>query len=206
MDPPSNTPQSQASRDAQLVRRICDGDGSALSTLLRAYFAWLVDVATSIVTSSDLAQDVVQDVFLRLWDIRSSLEIRGSVAAYLYKAVRNKALDVLAHERAQHDLQQRVHASYAGIEPAVSNEGESNLLHSELEAALGAALQTLQPRMREIFLMRVDAGMSYAEIATVLGIGVPTVHVQMSRATKSLVRQMAKWVDPDHEWELLRKR
>jgi RNA polymerase sigma-70 factor (ECF subfamily) len=153
-----------------------------------------------VVASSDLAQDVVQDVFVRLWDIRHALQIRGSVAGYLYRAVRNRARDLNAHEQAQHRLAS--HAYSGGEEPRVMNAGEAEVEHADFTNVLDAALLTLQPRTRDIFLMRAQADMSYAEIAHELGIGIPTVRMQMYRATTALARQLSQWLDPEAEFDL----
>lgn len=196
----SNPRQDHAERDADLIRRIRGNDDAALDALVVAYAAWLTNVAVPIVASPDLAQDVVQDVFVRLWDIRHSLQIGGSVAGYLYRAVRNRAHNLNAHEQAQHRLAAQAYPS--GEEPRVMNAGEAALEGTDFTRALDAALSTLQPRTRDIFLMRAQADMSYAEIAHELGIGIPTVRMQMYRATTALARRLAPWLDPESAFDL----
>src|SRR5688572_2851421 len=183
----------RAHADSELISRIKGGDETALSELLRAYGVRLLKVAAPIAGSDDLAQDVVQDVFIKLWDNRSTLDIRTSVAAYLYRAVRNCALDVRKHERVQQRLEERVYADSGGAEPAVLNDHEASLQQGDISRAIESALASLPERMREVFLLRADHGLSSAEVAQTLGIATASVHVQMYRATKLLAQKLALW-------------
>src|SRR5687767_3749802 len=129
--------------DTDIIERIRHGDEFALRELLKIYGVKLLRVAVPITGSEDVAQDVVQDVFIKIWDMRTQLRIHGSVAAYLYRAVRNRALDVRKHERAQHALE-----SHIQIE---DDEGDG-IDRDDLSAAVEEALESLPPRAREIFL------------------------------------------------------
>jgi RNA polymerase sigma-70 factor (ECF subfamily) len=179
--------------DATLLRRIAEGDGDALDELLRAYARSLFNVAYRMLQSAELAQDVVQDVFMHLWVIRATLEVHGSVGAYLTRAVRNRALNVRVHEQSQRNIETRTQALYEYVEPRVPATGESEVLSAEFRAALSEALATLSPRVREVFLLRVDQDLSYAEIAEVLNVTVATVRTQMYRATQELSVRLADW-------------
>ena len=188
-------PPPRLERDRELVRRIAHGDGAALSELVRLYTVWLLEVALPIVGSPDLAQDVVQDVFVRLWDQRTRLTIRESVAAFLYRSVRNRALDVAKHERAQHRLGTSTDTTDGVHEPSVLNAAPLSLDNADFRAALDAALARLQPRTRDIFLMRAEQEMSYEEIAAALDITVSTAYKQVYRATKELAQLLSIWKD-----------
>jgi len=185
--------------DTELIRRIGRGDESALEALMLAYAEWLVNVAAPIVASEDLAQDVVQDVFVRLWEIRTQLQIQGSVAGYLYRAVCNRARDVSVHERSQQTLGMRAQQALGALDSQPVSADAMSLGDPEFARVLDTALGTLQPRVRDIFLMRVQGDMSYAEIAEALGIGIPTVRVQMSKATTALTRLMTTWLNSNPE-------
>lgn len=190
----------RAKKDAELIRRIHAGGldgGAALDELLRAYGPGLIDTARRIVGSDDLAKDVVQDVFTKLWDTRGKLSIQGNVASYLYRITRNRALNVRVHERAQQSLGHNIAALHDYKEPQVFNTGERAVTDSELHDAINHALAKLSPKLREIFLLRVDQELSSAQVAEVLGIAVSSVHVQMYRATQALAKQLARWARPE---------
>lgn len=184
---------SRVERDRELIRRIRSGDGLALSDLVRLYTVWLLEVARGVVESPDLAQDVVQDVFVHLWDKRAQLDIRESVSAFLYRAVRNRAQDVAKHERAQHRLGEVFREQQESDDRAQDQSGEIDFDSAEFRAALDAALGQLQPRTRDIFLMRAEQEMSYEEIAAALGITVSTAYTQLYRATKELAKRLRLW-------------
>jgi RNA polymerase sigma-70 factor (ECF subfamily) len=181
-----------SARDQQLIARLSQGDETALSELVRTYGQALFGVAVAMVGSADLAQDIVQDVFCWLWDTRMVLRINGRVAAYLVRATRNRTYNVLRHERSQRHIAMRTKTSQ-GDAGYTYNAGESSLLERELQRAIEVALETLQPRTREIFLLHIDQGLRYEEIARVLQITVPTVRLQMSRANRQLWRLLREW-------------
>jgi RNA polymerase sigma-70 factor (ECF subfamily) len=188
---------SRAEQDRVLVQRVRAGDEAALESLIRAYSVWLIDTAAPVVGSADLAQDVVQEVFIRIWDNRARLEIHGSVAAYLYRAVRNRATNLHAHERAERTLRTRLeHEQGSDAERNIDPQAREAAAQ-EFERAVEQALAALSPKLREVFLLRVDQGLSSAEIAGVLGIAVASVHKQMYRATKTLAETLAEWLIPE---------
>jgi RNA polymerase sigma-70 factor (ECF subfamily) len=186
----------RAEHDKTLIHRLRLDDAQALNELLHRYGAWLIGVADVIVKSADLAQDIVQDVFIWLWNTRDRLEIRGNVAAYLYRAVRNRATNAQAHERAEQTLRNRLAAEHQVHATAIGPPRDPELFAQAFENAVQQALSELSPKLREIFLLRVDQEWSNAEIAEALGIAVASVHQQMYRATKMLADRLAPWLDP----------
>lgn len=189
---PNDPSTARATRDTALIHRIRGGDTAAMNELVRVYGAALVDAAFFVTHSPDLAQDVAQDVFYWVWDNRAGLQVRGSLLAYLVRAVRNRALNVMRQERALAIRQDVFSMTGSNVDVPPSDAAHFN---SEFMEALEAALQQLQPRTREIFLMRVDLGMSSAEVAEALGVGPATVRNQLSIAVKALARQLDRFRD-----------
>lgn len=174
-------------RDAALVRRIREGDTEALGELTRVYSASLAAVAAALLGADPLVDDVVQDVFLSLWEHRASLTIRSNVPGYLRQAVRHRALNVLRRERTQHRLADEVVGHDVDLPRIARNDAEQRLDDADLEARLRAALRHVPPRPREVFLLSWEAELSYQEIAELLGVTVRTVSQQMYRATQRLL-------------------
>lgn len=189
------TPETAArhARDAELIRRVRAGDAGALDEIVRVYADALTQAARMITGSSDLAQDAAQEVLCWLWDARGTLDIRGSVLAYLVRAARNRATSVMRREQAQQQVATQVIAMRDAAVPDDPEPSERDVAHAEFYAALEEALAQLRPRMREIFLLHADLGMSYAEIEETLGIGRATIHNQMSLAIKTLRPLMERW-------------
>jgi RNA polymerase sigma-70 factor, ECF subfamily len=168
-------------------------DPTAFEDLYRRSYAGLVAFAREYVGDFSAAEDVVQDVFLAVWRRRNELELRSSIRTYLYSAVRNAALDRLKH--ADGVRRHGMKAATALTPPA--QPADSALRQRELASAVEAALQQLPQRAREVFIMSRDGGLSYAEIAGVLGVSVKAVEASMSRALRALRRKLAPFLEGD---------
>ena len=173
-------------RLAELVTRIGNGDHDAFEELFRTHYNPLYTFVQRQVQSREIAEDLVQDVFLRLWEHRRTLALRGSIRAYLYGAAR---LEVIDHYRRTgvrlREVGSRTH------EDAIPGMGQppppaDNLIHTtELQDAIRAAAERLPERCRLIVTMRWEHQLSYNEIAHALGISPKTVENQMNIAFKS---------------------
>lgn len=178
---------SDQSRDGDLILRIRQGDKEALDSLFRAYWVRLNRYARTIAMSDDLAQDVVQEVFFKLWRGRKSLDISGTVSFYLYRAVRNQALSTISADRSSVFRDARWIAGNTGGHQSVSvNEAETALSSADILNLVTHELRTLPPRCQEIFLLSWQHNMSYDQISNLLGISIPTIRNQMSRAVTHL--------------------
>ena len=174
-----------AERSAALRERLRAGDRAAVEELFREHYAALVGFADGYVRSTAVAEEIVQDVFLNLWRGRERLAGEGTLRAYLFQAVRNRALNHLRHAR--HVAR---HAAAAPRDDAVPALGDALLVEAELAAAARAAVDALPERCREVFLLSRAHDLSYAEIARALDISVKTVETQMGRALKAIRRAL----------------
>jgi RNA polymerase sigma-19 factor, ECF subfamily len=152
--------------------------------LFRMYYAALVAFAAGIVGSTDAAEDVTQEVFVAVWRRRAEMPPEAVSRAYLYKAVRHRALNAVRHDRIARDAAEPVEHLYV----ASADEG---LMQGELEAAVKAAISRLPDRSRLMFTLSRDEGLTYAEIASVTGVSVKTVETQMGRALRALRHSLA---------------
>jgi RNA polymerase sigma-70 factor (ECF subfamily) len=179
----------------RLVALIKSGDEAAFETVFRLFAPSLCSFAVHLVGRREVASDLVQDVFLRVWRNRAHLQIREGLQAYLYRAVRNRALDVLAHEDIE-DLWVARSAERACHEQILSPRVEHEIDARDLTCALEDALQQLPSRQRQIFLLRWKEEMSYAEIGDLLRISPRTVEVHMHRAIHTLRAELAPYLAP----------
>lgn len=189
----TSRPGDETLRDLTLLDRLRANDDTALAVFVQAYAERLRDFAYLTVRDSDLAADIVQDVFVWLWEHRLTLSVGGTVADYLYRATRNRALNVVKHERVQDRVRARFGAQYV-INPsaAVAEGADGMLVANELTAAVERALAGLTPRVREVFLLAQVEHMTYDEIAAVLSVSVSTVQSQLSRAIKQIRTELAE--------------
>jgi RNA polymerase sigma-70 factor, ECF subfamily len=179
--------------DADLVARIRGGDERAFEELFRAHATDLCRLAYHYLESSALAEEVAQDILLRVWEHRATLAQPGNLRAYLQTAVRNRAFDVMkaARSSARTHAADRVGSGQSAIgmgEPPCSPFEE--IERRELAAALRSAVRGLPERCRTVFALRWESHLSYAEIAEQLGISIKAVERHRQRGLKRLAKSL----------------
>jgi RNA polymerase sigma-70 factor (ECF subfamily) len=178
---------------ASLVTRIRAGDATAFEALFEAFHAPLCAFAYRYVGSSDVAEEIVQEVFLFIWEQRETGNVRDSAKNYLFTSVRNAAVNLLRHERVVHRHEAETVAFSARSVPSADRA----LTAAELTAAVRRAVERLPERCRLIFTLHREQGLTYTEIASVLELSPKTVEVQMGRALKAL--RKAFEADPERQ-------
>ncbi|MEP6619357.1 MAG: RNA polymerase sigma-70 factor [bacterium] len=178
--------------DRQLFERVRAGDAAAFEVLFRSYAAPLCVFARGYVHTPDVAEELVQDLFCWLWDHRSENAVPASVKAYLFAALRNRAINHLRRERLSLDFKAST-AKQGSVTP-LHRDADADLMAEDLSAALAVAIRTLPTRCREVFSLVRDDHLTYVEVADVLGISPKTVEIHMSRALASLREQLAVWL------------
>lgn len=174
-----------AARDAALIAAVRDGDPAALETLARTYAESLIRYSARFVDSVDRAREVVQDVFFMLWRDRATLTITRDVGAYLFWRTRNHARHVAQSDRSARARDARWTADQH--DDSTTRRADHATDAADTRAVVWDTLAGVPPRCREVFMLVWDEQLSYAEVATILGISIPTARNQMSRALKHLV-------------------
>jgi RNA polymerase sigma-70 factor (ECF subfamily) len=131
----------------------------------------------------DGAEGIVQEVFVRLWDARETLNIHTSLRSYLYTAVKNSCLNQLKRESFSSSLEGKEERS-----DTTTLRPDAQLESDEIAEALEEAIGSLPSKCRQIFCLAKFDGLSYQEIAEIQGVSVNTVKTQLKRALKSLSR------------------
>jgi RNA polymerase sigma-70 factor (ECF subfamily) len=150
--------------------------------LFKSHFKSLHCYAFTILKDNDLAEDTVQNVFLRLWNHGAETGFQASLTAYLYRAVYNESMNVIKHEKVK-----LTHRQF--VLHRMKNETDNaakKILTSDLEQKLRKALNELPEQCRTIFQMSRFDELKYQEIAERLSISVKTVENQMGKALKLL--------------------
>jgi RNA polymerase sigma-70 factor (ECF subfamily) len=160
-------------------------DQKSFEELFRLYYRPLCYYARKFNLDHFEAEEVVAQVFLKVWEIREVLVVEKSVSAYLYQSVRNQALNYLKQKRT-FSRNREVYAlklRQAQLFSAISEEdGSSALLARELEQQILQAIDNLPDKCREIFLLSRSENLSVKEIAEKLLISTNTVQKQISIA------------------------
>lgn len=167
-----------ANENTALQEAIRKGDPAAFDALFRALYAPLCRYATGLTDGDpDVAEDLVQQSFVKLWEQRARLEVRFSLRAYLYKMVHHGALNRLrshrTRERYQTEMARQVADSVQLPDPDLSEHFQK-------------ALDTLPPQCRHIFELSRFEELKYREIAEHLDLSIKTVETQMGKALRLL--------------------
>ncbi len=163
--------------DEQLARE-------QFSALFHQFYPALCNFVVRYVRSGAIAEELVQDLFLRLWERREEWGETIPSRAYLYRAARNRAFDHLKHVRI---------TGRELIDPSMHTfdlpDAEVEL--EDLRTALHRAIERLPPRSREVFVLAKQHGLTYLQISEALSLSVKTVENHMSRAFRLLRKSLS---------------
>jgi RNA polymerase sigma-70 factor, ECF subfamily len=182
--------------DKELINGLQAGNESAFDLLFKTYYPALCSYANSYLRSADHADEIVQEVFVKLWEKHGKIHIHTSLRAYLYQSVFNGCMNYLREKQTaapKHvDLDDlSIRNELMSLEMA---DGEfSGFLSEEAEKDLESAIGELPDQCREIFMMCRSDNLSYKEISNLLKVSKSTVKTQMSRAMNRLMKQMEKY-------------
>lgn len=163
-------------------------DRHTFENIFREHHARCLAFAVHYTGSLHEAEEVVQQVFLRLWEKRDSVDITGVVRSYLFAAVRNTAISNWRKETV------RVEREYVagGFR---EDDAPGQMPAWELERLYQQALEQLPERCREVFVLSRQQQLKYNEIATVMNISVKTVENQMGKALKIMHKELKEYLN-----------
>ena len=178
----SNKTKMTNSEDIAALKAMKTGDKKEFDWIYKKYFRQLRAFAIKI--AGDVAEDIIHDVFAKIWEERETTKITGSLLAYLRKSVYNNCLDHIYHIKIV-----RKHIEYTWAMADVGderhthdNDNPQSLLElQELKNVIGKAIETLPERCKEVFEL-FEKGFSYQEISERLGISIGSVCKQINRA------------------------
>ncbi|WP_430973898.1 RNA polymerase sigma factor [Sunxiuqinia rutila] len=174
--------------ERDLIRELKAGDRKAFQQVFNAYSERLFHFAYSYLKDVNETEEIVQDVFLRLWEIKSEIDVEKSFKSFLYKITVNKVFNHLKRQI----VRQKYEDYVLKLEPEYPITPEESLSQKELEANLLKMLGKLPEQKRKIFELSKLKGFSNAEIAEQLGVSVRTVENQVYRASKFLRERLAE--------------
>ncbi len=176
-------------QEPAVVRHLDRRNEAAFEKVFRDHFKGMNAYAATILKDDFFAEEVVQQVFFKLWERGGTLEINGSPASYLYRAVHNECMNHLKHKqvKAKHHLHV-VAQSRAPERMSIPAETR------ELEECLREGLEALPEQCRTIFQLSRFEDLKYREIAEKLSISIKTVENQVGKALKLLRERMIEFM------------
>lgn len=168
--------------DTELIQLLQAGDDRAFSVIYERFWPLLYRHARRFLYDDDEARDVIQEVFLLLWEKSADTGIGVSLSAYLFAAVKNRALNVIARSKVREDYA----ASFGRYMEQATAGTDHRVRSRELAGLIEAEIEALPPKMREAFLLSREDRFTYREIAEQLNVAENTIRKQVSQAIRKL--------------------
>ncbi|QIL37835.1 RNA polymerase sigma-70 factor [Pedobacter sp. HDW13] len=168
--------------DQELCSLLKEGDRPAYIEIYKRYNSLLFLYAYKKLRNREEAKDAVQEVFIQLWNRHLHLSFNSSLAGYLYQSVRNRALNIFAHQQ----IEQKYIDSLNDFLGTHASDTDYLIREKEIAALIDNEINALPPKMRQVFLLSRKEHKTYKEIAAEMNISEDTVNTQMKRALKTM--------------------
>ncbi|WP_216823403.1 RNA polymerase sigma factor [Niastella vici] len=168
--------------EQQLLNGLRQGDQACFDQLYSLYSERLFVNLLKLVKHPETAEEILQDIFIVVWEKRNTIDIHTSIRAYLFRIGENKVYDFYRKARRDKVL-------YAHVKAAASEQYthiEESLLFRENEQLLQAAVASLPPTRRQVFELCKLQGQTYEQVSNLLGISTSTVNDHIVKATRSI--------------------
>ena len=170
-----------SSGDELLLKRLREGDSYAFTAIFSKYYRSLVLYCNSFITDRRECEDIVMNLFVKLWENRETLDIR-SLKSFLLRCVRHDCLDAIKHRK----IEDSYAASFMIANDLNDSAIDSYFLYDELEELIETALLSLDAKSVEAFRMSRWDGMKYDDIAQKMNVSRRTVEVRVTNVIKKL--------------------
>lgn len=166
------------------------GDHQVYKQLFYQMYDDLVKYTYRITRNETASEEIIQDIFLYVWDKREKIEIHGSLASYLYQAAKNRSINWLKNELP------KMQATIEVSEVEMFSDSDDTVLDEEtIKLHVEQAIDQLPEKCREIFVLSRYAGLTYKEIAMEMDLSVKTIENQMNIAFKKLRESLKPLMD-----------
>lgn len=177
--------------DVELTGLLKSGDLGAFTEIHERYYALLYSHAYKRLPDREEVKDILQELFVNIWNNREAIDLKTGLAAYLSTAVRNRILNTYRHEKIRADYISSFQTFLDGKNQPVADE---MLRVKELVAIINAEVAGMPPQMRRIFEMSRKENLSHQQIAEELNISLLTVRKQVQNSLKILRAKLAAYL------------
>ncbi len=171
--------------EAEWIHALRDGDVKAYSELFDRYGKRLYFFSKGYLKSEEDAEEIVQEVFIKIWNNRKELSVEKSFESYLFTIAKNGILNTIRKSKSE-----QAYLNYAKIHPEKNVLLDEELNFIELDAAYKKIVENLSPRRKEIYLLSREQHLSNNEIAEKMNISVKTVENQMTSALSEIRKNL----------------
>ena len=178
-------------QDKELVELLTSGSQEACGELYARFKEWLMYLCKQFLKNEADAEDIVQDIFLKLWETRQSLGTVSSFSGLVKTMAQNYATSKLRH----FDVHSRFAQNVLMNAKDLTNETEDTIINNDYEDFLDKIIERLPPKQQEIFRLHHIKGLTYIEIAEILQIPIENVRKNVSLALKKIKKQVVEHTD-----------
>lgn len=169
------------------IENIQKGDEESFEFLFKKYYLPLTRFAWRYVNSKAIAEELVQEIFTKVWEKRKDLDTTGSVRSYLYSSVRNLSINHLNH----HEVKNRYDKQWTSQRENPEIKFHDKIREEQIRNAIATAIEELPPRSKMTYKLHRYDGLTYEEISEVMEVSVKTVESQMTRTLKILRERLS---------------
>ena len=183
--------------EIETLIRIKKNDKKVFEEIFHEYYTGLHEYALFYVGNTQLAEDIVQDVFLKIWNTRNRLTIQSSLKGYLYRTIHNHCIQYLRHQvvKQKYQIMHQAKIEEALLMNRLYFEcGLSKLFKDDIESLVDEAINTLPEKTHEIFVLSRHNFQKNSEIAKKFKISEKSVEYHISRALDLLRKQLKDYL------------
>ena len=177
-----------------LFNKIRQGDLAAFELLFKKYYVYLRLIAAHIVKNPDDAEEIVSDVFVKLWNNRKEIIISTSIKAYIIKAVQNTSINYLEKNKMASSLSESLTTFDCSMLSWDSDYPLGQLYEKDIQEIMIRCINVLPEGCRKIFLLSRNEDLTYSDIARELRISVNTVKMQIKIALARLREALKDYI------------
>jgi RNA polymerase sigma-70 factor (family 1) len=168
--------------EKEWLRQIAKGNEAAFSKLFAYYSHWVYATSLRLTESGELAEEIVQDVFLKIWLNRDKLPQVDRFGDYLFIIARNQSFTAMKRMIRRQGILRDI---CKGAEPA-DNATDADILYKDYQSVLQEAISRLPPRQNEVYKLCRQDGLNKEEAARILGISPHTVKIHLKEALRAV--------------------
>ncbi len=173
--------------DTELMERLREGDDLALKLIYDKYWTHLYTSAYNMLHDQPACEDIIQDLFINLWNKREQIEIKASLKSYLFASVRYEVYRQVRHGSVREEI-------FENIQDRLQTPSEyGNIEHRELLSFVNSIVNNLSEKCKVVYKLSREEQLSHKEIASKLSISPKTVENHLNKALRQLRISLGLW-------------
>jgi len=181
----------------EISKRLKDGNEAAFEIVFKSFFEQLASFANEYVFDKEVSKNIVQEIFMKLWEKRANIEIHSNLKSYLYTSTKNSCISYLRHIKTRQQYFEKRKKDFDDLMlnyEALSQLNIDRIDFNSIETIIKETIDSLPPRCKEVFTLSRYEELSNKEIAEKLEISVKAVEANNTRAIKLLKKNLKNYL------------